>query len=306
MTEEKTQNRAGYVAVIGRPNVGKSTLVNTLLEQKIAAVSAKPQTTRRRQLGILTLPDAQVIFVDTPGLHVPQHKLGDYMNQEAVESLRDADLILWLIDASVPITPEDQMIATRLQTIKKRPPILIVLSKADMINEDTLFERKKQSLALFPAEDMLAVSSITKSGLDILKQKILAVLPFGERYFDEATVTDYRERDIAAELIRESVLTFVRDEVPHCIAVRVDQYEERGDEGAYIEATIFVERDSQKGIVIGQKGEMVKKIGTRARQEIESMSGRKVFLDLRAKVNKNWRNSPDALRLLGYTVGKEE
>lgn len=306
MTEEKTQNRAGYVAVIGRPNVGKSTLVNTLLEQKIAAVSAKPQTTRRRQLGILTLPDAQVIFVDTPGLHVPQHKLGDYMNQEAVESLRDADLILWLIDASVPITPEDQMIATRLQTIKKRPPILIVLSKADMINEDTLFERKKQSLALFPAEDMLAVSSITKSGLDILKQKILAVLPFGERYFDEETVTDYRERDIAAELIRESVLTFVRDEVPHCIAVRVDQYEERGDEGAYIEATIFVERDSQKGIVIGQKGEMVKKIGTRARQEIESMSGRKVFLDLRAKVNKNWRNSPDALRLLGYTVGKEE
>ncbi|KAF0106338.1 MAG: GTP-binding protein Era [Chloroflexi bacterium] len=306
MTEEKTQNRAGYVAVIGRPNVGKSTLVNTLLEQKIAAVSAKPQTTRRRQLGILTLPDAQVIFVDTPGLHVPQHKLGDYMNQEAVESLRDADLILWLIDASVPITPEDQMIATRLQTIKKRPPILIVLSKADMINEDTLFERKKQSLALFPAEDMLAVSSITKSGLDILKQKILAVLPFGERYFDEETVTDYRERDIAAELIRESVLTFVRDEVPHCIAVRVDQYEERGDKGAYIEATIFVERDSQKGIVIGQKGEMVKKIGTRARQEIESMSGRKVFLDLRAKVNKNWRNSPDALRLLGYTVGKEE
>lgn len=305
MTEEKQQNRAGYVAVIGRPNVGKSTLVNTLLEQKVAAVSAKPQTTRRRQLGILTLPEAQVIFVDTPGLHVPQHKLGDYMNNEAVESLKDADLILWLIDASVAVTPEDQLIATRLQTIKKRPPILIVLSKSDLISEDTLFERKKQSLALFPAEDMIAISCVTKSGLDDLRQKVLSVLPFCERYFDEETVTDYRERDIAAELIRESVLTFVRDEVPHCIAVRVDQYEERGDEGAYIEATIFVERDSQKGIVIGQGGEMIKKIGTRARQEIESMSGRKVFLDLRAKVNKNWRNSPDALQMLGFVVGKD-
>ncbi|MCX6054098.1 MAG: GTPase Era [Chloroflexi bacterium] len=306
MSEEKTTNRAGYVAVIGRPNVGKSTLINTFLDQKIAAVSAKPQTTRRRQLGILTLPGVQVVFVDTPGLHVPQHKLGDFMNQEAVESLKDADLILWLIDASVPITAEDQLIATRLQSIKKRPPTLIVLSKVDLITEEILFERKKQSLALFPAEDMLAISSIHKSGLEDLKKKVLTMLPIGEYFFDEDTVTDYRERDIAAELIRESVLTFVRDEVPHCIAVRVDQYEERGEEGAYVEATLFVERDSQKGIVIGQRGEMIKKIGTRARQEIETMSGRKVFLDLRAKVNKNWRNSSDALHLLGYTIGKED
>jgi GTPase len=303
---ETPQIRSGYVAVVGRPNVGKSTLVNTLLEQKIAAVSARPQTTRRRQLGILTSPDAQIVFVDTPGLHVPQHKLGDFMNHEAVESLRDADLILWLIDASVPSTNEDQLIADRLQAIKKRPPVLICLSKSDLVTEEILFERKKSALALFPAEDMIAISSLQKSGLDELKGKILASLPFGERFFDEDTVTDYYERDIAAELIRESVLTFVRDEVPHCIAVRVDQYEERGEEGAFIEATIFVERDSQKGIVIGQGGEMIKKIGTRSRQEIESMSGRKVYLDLRAKVNKNWRNSPDALHLLGYVSGKED
>ncbi len=298
--------RVGYVAVVGRPNVGKSTLVNTLMEQKIAAVSSKPQTTRRRQLGILTTDQAQIIFVDTPGLHVPQHKLGDFMNQEAAESLRDADLILWLIDASAPAATEDKLIADRLQAIKKRPAVLICLSKADLVTDEVLFERKKQALELFPAEDMIAISSVNNTGLDELKVKILSSLPFGEMFFDADTVTDYYERDIAAELIRESVLTYVRDEVPHCIAVRVDQYEERGDEGAYIVATIFVERDSQKGIVIGQGGEMIKKIGTRARQEIETMSGRKVFLDLRAKVNKNWRNSPDALNLLGYASGKDK
>ncbi len=305
MTENK-QNRAGYVAVVGRPNVGKSTLVNTLLDQKIAAVSAKPQTTRRKQLAILTETDTQIVFVDTPGLHVPQHKLGDYMNQEAAESIRDADLVLWLIDASMTPTNEDQLIAEKIRAIKKRPPVLICLSKADLIEEETLLERKKAALELFPAEDMLAISSTQKTGLEELKQKILSYLPLSEPYFDEETVTDYYERDIAAELIRESVLTFVRDEVPHCIAVRVDQYEERSEEKAFIAATLFVERDSQKGIVVGQGGEMIKKIGMRARQEIENMSGRKVFLDLRVKVNKNWRNSPEALSLLGYVTGKED
>lgn len=298
--------RAGYVAVVGRPNVGKSTLINTLLNQKIAAVSPTPQTTRRRQLGILTTSSSQIIFVDTPGLHVPQHKLGDFMNQEAIQSLKDADLILWMIDASLPATSEDQLIADRLQAIKKRPPVLICLSKSDLVTEETLFERKKRALELFPAEDMLAISSLYKTGLEELKQRILLALPFGEAFFDEEIVTDYYERDIAAELIRESVMTYVRDEVPHCIAVRIDRYEERGTEGAFIEATLFVERDSQKGIVIGKGGEMIKKIGTRARQEIETMSSRKVFLDLRAKVNKNWRNSPDSLSLLGYTSGKGE
>ncbi len=298
--------RAGYVAVIGKPNVGKSTLINTLLEQKIAAVSSKPQTTRRRQLGIITTPQTQIILIDTPGLHVPQHKLGDFMNQEAIESLKDADLILWLIDASNRLTSEDRLIAERLLTIKKRPPVVICLSKVDLVGEEELLERKKEALEAFGAEDMLAISSLDQSGMDELRTKITTFLPLGEPFFDEDTITDQYERDIAAELIREAVLTYVRDEVPHCIAVRVDQYEERGENGASIVATIFVERDSQKGIVIGQGGEMIKKIGIRARQEIESMSGRKVFLDLRAKVNKNWRNSPDALRLLGYTAGKED
>ena len=303
---EENKFHAGYVAVVGRPNVGKSTLINTLLDQKIAAVSAKPQTTRRRQLGILTTETSQIIFVDTPGLHVPQHKLGDFMNQEAAESLHDADLVLWLVDASAPISPEDKLISDRLNAIRKRPPVLMTLSKCDLISEDTLLERKKACLDLFPANDMVAISSLTKEGLEELKGKILATLPLGEHFYDADTITDYYERDIAGELIREAVLEFVRDEVPHCIAVQVDQFEERGEEGAYIVGTIFVERDSQKGIVIGQHAEMIKKIGMRARQEIESMSGRKVYLDLHVKVNKNWRNSADALKLLGFAGGKDK
>ncbi len=305
MTEEN-KFQAGYVAVVGRPNVGKSTLINTLLDQKIAAVSAKPQTTRRRQLGILTTETSQIIFVDTPGLHVPQHKLGDFMNQEAAESLHDADLILWLVDVSAPLSAEDKLIADRLNAIRKRPPVLMTLSKCDLVSEDILLERKRACLGLFPANDMVAISSLTKEGLEELKGKILANLPLGEKFYDADTVTDYFERDIAGELIREAVLEYVRDEVPHCIAVQVDQYEERGDEGAYILATILVERDSQKGIVIGQHADMIKKIGMRARQEIESMSGRKIYLDLNVKVNKNWRNSADALVLLGFSRGKEK
>ncbi len=306
MSESAMQHRAGYVAVIGRPNVGKSTLVNTLLEQKIAAVSPKPQTTRRRQLGILSTPGEQVVFVDTPGLHVPQHKLGDYMNQEAVEALLDADLILWLLDASEPFTREDHLIAERLGALKKHPAVLMALTKADLADQETLALRQKQAVDLYPAEDVLFLSAVNKTGLDELLARIIRHMPVGESFFSDDTVTDYYERDIAADLIRQSVLQFIRDEVPHCVAVRIDAYEERGEEGAYIEGTIFVERDSQKGIIIGKGGEMIKKIGTQARKEIEEMSGRKVFLSLKTKVNKNWRNDPEALKLMGYNQSTTE
>ena len=295
---------AGFVAVIGRPNVGKSTLINALLNQKIAAVSPKPQTTRRRQLGILTLENAQIVFVDTPGLHIPQHKLGDYMNQVASEALQDADIILWLLDASVPFTAEDKLIAQKLLALRKRPLTWMGLTKCDLVDEPTLFERKKQALELFPAEEIIELSTFINKGVSDLIPMIVENLPVGENFYDTGTVTDAYERDIAAELIRESVLMYVRDEVPHCVAVQIEAYEERADNGAYIEATLFVERDSQKGILVGKGGEMIKKIGTRSRQEIETMSGRKIFLDLKVKVSKNWRNSPDALTLLGYESGK--
>ena len=300
MTEEKLIHKAGYVAVVGRPNVGKSTLINTLLDQKIAAVSPKPQTTRRRQLGILTRPDAQIVFVDTPGIHKAQHKLGDYMNDEALSSLVDADVVLWLIAADEELTNEDRLIAEKLSAVRKLPPVLIALSKVDNVDAAAVAAREKSIMELFPARDMLEICSLQKRGLEELLQALLKYIPEGESFFDEETVTDYYEKDIAAELVRESAMFYLRDEVPHCLAVRMDEYKERGEKGAFIEATFFVERDSQKGIVIGQGGEILKKIGTRARQEIEKMSGREVFLSLRVKVNKNWRNSAEALHLLGY------
>ena len=301
MTDEKTAMKAGYVAVVGRPNVGKSTLINTLLDQKIAAVSPKPQTTRRKQLGILTRPgEMQLVFVDTPGIHKAQHKLGDFMNDEAMSSLADADVVLWLLAADEDLTAEDKLIAEKLGAIRRLPPVLMALSKVDSVNEADLEKRKQAAIELFPARDVLEFSSMQHKGLEELLGSLLQFVPEGEPFFDEDTVTDYYEKDIAAELIRESALFFLRDEVPHCLAVRMDEYTERGEKGAFIEATYFVERESQKGIVIGQGGEMLKKIGTRARQEIESMSGREVYLSLRVKVNKNWRNSPEALHLLGY------
>jgi GTP-binding protein Era len=302
---EFNQFRAGYVALIGRPNVGKSTLINALLNQKIAAVSPKPQTTRRNQLGILTLPEAQIIFVDTPGLHVPQHKLGDFMNQSASDALRDADIILWLLDASAPFTAEDRLIAEKLGNLRSLPAVWIGLTKTDLVNAETLAERSRQAVELFPAKDVLLISTLVKESLDQLLLLLIQNLPAGEPFFDEDVITDTYERDIAAELIRESVMMYVRDEVPHCVAVQIDSYEERPDDKAYIEATLFVERDSQKGVLVGKGGEMIKIIGTRSRQEIEAMSGRKVFLNLKVKVNKNWRNSADALDLLGYKFNKD-
>ena len=305
MDEKTVTSKAGYVAVVGRPNVGKSTLINTLLEQKVAAVSPKPQTTRRRQLGIYTKEDLQIVFVDTPGIHKPQHKLGDFMNDEAMGSITDADVVLWLLSVEEPLSTEDRLIAEKLSAIRRLPPVLILLTKVDLADAETLEGYKMSAIDLFPAKDMLEISTFQNKGLADLIERLREMLPVGERFFDEDTVTDYYERDIAAELIRESAMYFLRDEVPHCLAVRIDEYTERSEEKAFVEATFFVERDSQKGIVIGKGGEMLKKIGTRARQEIESMSSREIFLSLRVKVDKNWRNSPDALRLLGYENVKE-
>jgi GTP-binding protein Era len=183
--------------------------------------------------------------------------------------------------------------------------VLILLTKVDLVDAERLEVFKKAALELFPAKDMLEISTFQNKGLADLIERLRAMLPEGEPFFDADTVTDYYERDIAAELIRESAMYYLRDEVPHCLAVRIDEYKERSEDKAFIEATFFVERDSQKGIVIGKGGEMLKKIGTRARQEIESMSSREVFLSLRVKVDKNWRNSPDALRMLGYEKAKE-
>jgi GTP-binding protein Era len=299
--------KSGFVAVMGRPNVGKSTLVNALLGQKVAAVSLRPQTTRKRQLGILTLENAQVIFIDTPGLHQSRHKLGEKMNQEAREALDDSDVILFLVDAGEDPQVEDRLLANVLKNIKMAVPILLVVNKADLLPDDELPARTEAFKDLVsPLRErmgrleMIFVSATRGDKLTELLSQIITWLPENEPYYPEDQITDYYEREIAADLIREAALIQLRDEVPHGIAVRMDEYIERNERGAYISATIFVERESHKSIVIGKGGEMLKKIGSTARQEIEAMSGRKVFLRLRVKVSRNWRNDENALRLLGF------
>ncbi|GAP13921.1 GTP-binding protein Era [Longilinea arvoryzae] len=299
--------RAGFVTLVGRPNVGKSTLMNGLLGQKVAAVSPRPQTTRRRQLGILSRDDCQIIFMDTPGLHKPVHKLGEYMNETAAATLEDADIIVWLVDASQPPQEEDRLIAERLEKIgNKLPPVLLAVNKIDSLAAENLSARSAEFQSLRPTAEVFPLSAANGAGCDALLARILSALPEGQPYYDPDQITDLYERDIAADLIRESALRLLRDEVPHGIAVRIDEFKERSEEQVYIGATLFVERESHKGIVIGQGASMLKQIGTAARQEIEAMSGRHVYLELRVKVNKNWRDDPNALRLFGFVIEKEE
>jgi GTPase len=298
--------KAGYVALCGKPNVGKSTLLNAILGQKIAAVSFRPQTTRRRQLGILTLENAQVIFVDTPGMHKPVHKLGEYMNQEAGEAMADADLVVFMVNASQPPDAEDFLLAEALKSTKPMPPVILALNKIDLLAEVDLAKYQSLYQNLVPEAMAIQLSAINGRQTGLLMKEIISRMPVGQPFFDTDQVTDYYEREIAGELVREAAMNFLREEVPHSIAVRVEDYLERGESGAYIVATIFVERDSQKGIVIGQGASMLKKIGAHARTEIEAMSGRKVFLELHVKVEKNWRDRQEALQLLGYHRMEED
>ena len=286
---------------MGRPNVGKSTLVNALLGQKVAAVSPRPQTTRRRQLGILTTEHAQIVFIDTPGVHQPKHKLGEGMNADARQALEHSDLVLFLVDAAEPPTEEDQLLAGWLAEIGRPEKVLLVLNKLDAITPEVLAERQAAYQSLLPGVEVLAISATRGDEREALLARMAARLPEGTPFYPDEQITDLYERDIAADLVREACLIFLRDEVPHGIAVRIDEYQERGEQGAYIVATLFVERESHKGIVIGQNGGMLKKIGSAARREIEAMSGRKVFLELRVKVRKNWRDDEKMVRQMFKT-----
>ena len=299
MENKQERYRSGFVAVLGRPNVGKSTLVNALLGQKIAAVSPKPQTTRTRQLAILTRDDAQIIFMDTPGMHNPIHKLGRAMNRIVEQTLQEADVILWLLDASQPSQEEDILIANFLKTAKLLPPLILCVNKMDLLKNDKE-ERIAQFVDLISHTHLIKISAIQSQGLAELLDVLINSLPEGNAFYPAEQVTDFYERQIAADLIREAALMYLQQEVPHAIAVRVDEYTERESGAAYVAATIFVEKESQKGIVIGSAGHMLKKIGTLARQLIAEMSGRSIYLELRVKVSKNWRNDPVFLNRMGY------
>jgi len=299
-----TEHRSGFVAIIGRPNVGKSTLLNALLGQKIAAVSPRPQTTRKRQLGILTLENAQIVFVDTPGIHNPRHKLGEFLNQEAQEALDGVDLILWLVDSSIQPTEEDILISTLLNKIPPQTPRMLVLNKMDIFQPGEESAREKAYADLLNQATVRKVSATKRLGLGDMLETLIKLLPARPPEYPEEQITDLYEREIAADLIRESCLLKLRDEVPHSLAVRIDEFKERENGMVYIAATIFVERESQKGIVIGQGGKMMKSIGSAARKEIEEMGGQRVFLELRVKVHKDWRDDPNALRQLGYVKKK--
>jgi GTP-binding protein Era len=304
-------HRSGFVAVVGKPNVGKSTLMNAYLGQKIAIISEKPQTTRNRLLGILTLrraqgdsADAQVIFVDTPGIHSPRHKLGKFMVETAVQTIPDADVVVFLVDLSTPPGGEDVQIA-ELVGEKCRVPVLLALNKVDLLTSKDVQPHTEAYQALGDFADWMLISATRGDNRDELLDLIVSHLPEGPCYYPEEQVTDQQERFIAAELVREAVLRHTHQEVPHAVAVMVEEFKERGPEMTYIAANIFVEKDSQKGIVIGQGGRMLKRIGREARKEIEEMVGTGVYLELWVKVKKKWRRDEDELRRLGYALPRK-
>lgn len=295
-------HRSGFVALIGRPNVGKSTLLNALLQQKIVITSPKPQTTRNQVLGILTETDAQIVFVDTPGIHAPKHKLGAFMVDEAVRAVPDADAILWLVDVAEAPQPEDEQIARILTARQEGQPVVLGLNKIDRVDQKNLDEQRAAFVALLQPNATVAFSATQRLHLDELLVVLRGVLPPGPQYYPADQVTNVQERFVAAELVREQVLHHLHEEVPHAVAVVVDEFKERSAEMTYIAATIYVERESQKGIVLGEAGRMLKRIGQNARQEIEKLLATRVYLELWVKVVPHWRRDDATLRRFGYRI----
>ncbi len=289
--------RSGFIALIGRPNVGKSTILNAIIGQKIAIVAKRQQTTRNRLLGVRNLPSAQMIFIDTPGIHSPRHALGRSMVKSAKETLEEIDLVVFVTDAERH-EHEDLAILDMLRNIRK--PVLFVLNKADRKSPAEITDRIRAYRDLFPFDGFLSVSGLKKRGIDLLLEKLRGFLPPGPKYYDDDMVTDQYERFMAAEIIREKIIKNTSEEVPHAVAVEVQEWKEKENGVITVRAVIYVEREGQKGIIIGKKGEMLKTIGSQARRDIEQLTGRRVFLEVWIKVKKGWREDRKMLDALGY------
>lgn len=291
--------RSGFVSIIGRPNVGKSTLLNSIMGEKIVITSDKPQTTRNRIKGIHNIPGAQIIFIDTPGIHRAKSLLNKYMVAEALASIQEVDVILFLVEADAPAGSQESLVLELLAKVKT--PVILVMNKIDLVPKESLLVSIERYARLYPFREIIPVSALSGDGVAQVVALVYSYLPEGPRYFPDEILTDLPERFIVAEMIREKIFRLTRDEVPYSVAVEVESFKERPDGSLIsIAAVINVERDSQKGIIIGKKGEMLKKIGMQARREIEQLLDSKVFLELFVRVRKDWSENRQMMKEFGY------
>jgi len=289
--------RSGYVSILGRPNVGKSTLLNSILGEKVAIVTDKPQTTRNRIIGVRTTPSAQIVFIDTPGIHKPVERLGEFMVKEALESLKEVDIVLMMVEPRMPRREEAAIIDLLKQ--RKNLSVFLLINKIDTVRKAELLPVIEKYTALHPFNEIIPVSALKGDGLDIVLDKIIEYLPEGPKYYPDDIFTDQLERFMVAEIIREKIMSLTEEEIPYSVAVEVVQWEEK-EEMVVINANIYVEKESQKGIIIGKRGSMLKAIGIASREEIEDLLNTKVYIDLWVKVKKDWKKKAGTLRELGY------
>lgn len=298
-----TEHKSGFVSIIGRPNVGKSTFVNRVIGHKIAIMSDKAQTTRNKIQGVMTRDDAQIIFIDTPGIHKPKHKLGDYMMRVAKNTLSEIDAIMFMVNVNEDIGRGDEYIMEMLKNVKT--PIFLVLNKIDLVHPDTLMPKIEQYQSYMDFTDIIPISALEGLNVDHFIDVLKSFLPEGPKYYPDNQISDHPEQFVVSEIIREKILHLTSEEIPHAIGVNVDRMIKEDEDRVRIEATIYVERDSQKGIVIGKGGKKLKEVGKRARRDIEMLFGSKVYLELWVKVQRDWRNKVNFIRQIGYVEDQD-
>ena len=298
-----TEHKSGFVSIIGRPNVGKSTFMNRVIGHKIAIMSDKAQTTRNKIQGVMTREDAQIIFLDTPGIHTPKHKLGDYMMRVAKNTLSEIDAIMFMVNVNEDIGRGDEYIMEMLKNVKT--PVFLVLNKIDLVHPDALMPKIEKYKTYMDFTEIVPISALEGLNVDHFIDVLKDYLPEGPKYYPDDQISDHPEQFVVGEIIREKILHLTSEEIPHAIGVNVDRMIKESEERVRIEATIFVERDSQKGIVIGKGGKKLKEVGKRARRDIEMLLGSKVYLELWVKVQKDWRNKVNFIRQMGYVEDQD-